>query len=68
MPGRGHWKKPKALRVLVTLHKGSSTEATIPDGENLDPEDFDMMCEALEKRCRIGGVARVKALGLIDVS
>ena len=66
--GRGNWKKPKAMRVLVTLHKGSSTEATIPDGEHLDPEDFDAMCEALEKRCRIGGVARVKFLGLIEVS
>ena len=68
VPGRGHWKLPKALRVLVTLHKGSSTEATIPDGEHLDPDDFDALCEALEKRCRIGGVARVKILGLVEVS
>jgi hypothetical protein len=68
VPGRGHWKLPKAMKVLVTLHKGSSTEATIPDGENLDPENFEQLCEALEKRCRIGGVARVKVLGFVDVS
>ena len=68
VPGRGHWKQKKSLKVLVTLHKGSSTEAMIPAGEDLDQDNFEALCEALEKRCKIGGVARVKCLGLVEVS
>lgn len=66
VPGRGNWKQKKSMRVLVTLHKGSSTDATIPNGEDLDPDDFEGLCIALEKRCKITGVARIKILGYID--
>ena len=48
------------------ITQGSSTEATIPNGEDLDPEDFEGLCIALEKRCKVTGVARVKILGYID--
>jgi hypothetical protein len=68
VPDRGSWKLPKSMRVLVTLHKGSSTEAVIPRGEELDENDFDGLCVALDKRCHITGVARVKVLGDIDVN
>lgn len=66
VPNKGNWKQKKSMRVLVTLHKGSSTDATIPNGEDLDPEDFEGLCIALEKRCKVTGVARVKVLGFID--
>jgi len=66
VPDAGCWKQKKSKRVLVTLHKGSSTEALIPNGELIDDEDFDGLCVALGKM-GIGGIARVKVLGLVEV-
>lgn len=65
VPNAGCWKQKKSKRVLVTLHKGSSTEALIPNGEDIADEDFDGLTAALG-RMGIGGIARVKVLGLVE--
>ncbi len=65
LPGQGSWLRKKGLRVLVTFHKGSSTEATIPEGEGLDPQDQELLAERL-KAMHFGGIARVKVLGLVE--
>jgi hypothetical protein len=65
LPGQGCWLRKKGLRVLVTFHKGSSTEAVIPEGEGLDAEDQVLLAERL-KEMHFGGIARVKVLGLVE--
>lgn len=67
VPGAGSWVVKKGKRVLVTFHKGSSTEAVIPAGEDIADDDQAALANALEKM-KIGGVARVKVLGLVEPS
>jgi hypothetical protein len=65
LPGQGSWKVKRSLRVLATFHKGSSTEAVIPEGEDIHPEDQEALMERL-KKMGFGGIARVKVLALED--
>lgn len=65
VPGCGHWKQKAGKRVLVTFHKGSSSEAVIPGGEDIHDDDFEGLVAALEKM-GMGGIARVKVLGLVE--
>jgi hypothetical protein len=65
VPGKGEWLVKKDKRVLVTFHKGSSTEAIIPFGEDIHDDDFEALTAALAKM-KFGGVARIKVLGLVE--
>ncbi len=65
VPGKGAWLRPKGLRVLMTFHKGSTTEATIPEGEHMDQSDQALLTAACEAQ-GFGGIARVKVLRLVD--
>ena len=65
LPGAGSWLRKKGLRVRVTFHKGSSTEATIAEGEGMDAEDQGALADRL-KHMGFGGIARVKVLGLVE--
>ena len=65
VPGKGDWLVKKDKRVLVTFHKGSSTEAIIPFGEDIHDDDFEALTAALAKM-KFGGVARIKVLGLVE--
>jgi len=67
VPGRGDWLVKKDKRVLVTFHKGSSTEALIKGGEAIADDDQEALAAALAKM-KIGGVARVKVLGLVEAA
>jgi hypothetical protein len=65
VPGSGSWKGKRGKRVLVTFHKGSSTETVIPGGEDIDDADFEGLAAAL-KHQGFGGIARIKVLGLAE--
>ena len=65
LPGQGSWQVRKSLRVLVTFHKGSSTEALIKEGEGIPQDDQELLAERL-KAMGFGGIARVKVLGLVE--
>jgi hypothetical protein len=65
VPGKGAWLVKKDKRVLVTFHKGSSTEALIPGGEVIPDDDFAGLEAALAKM-KFGGIARIKVLGLVE--
>jgi hypothetical protein len=65
IPGHGNWKLKKGKRVLVTFHKGSSTECVIPESEDIADDDFEGLSMAL-KTLGFGGIARVKVLGTVE--
>lgn len=65
VPGRGNWKAKKSKKVLVTFHKGSSTEVVIPECEDIPDDDFEGLTIAL-KAMGFGGIARVKVLAIFD--
>jgi len=65
VPGRGTWKAKKSKKVLVTFHKGSSTEVVIPEAEDIPDDDFEGLAAAL-KTLGFGGIARVKVLSMFD--
>ena len=65
LPGRGGWLRPKGLKVLMTFHKGSTTETVIPEGEHMDPSDQAALTAACEAQ-GFGGIARVKVLRLVE--
>jgi hypothetical protein len=65
VPGKGSWLRPKGLRVLMTFHKGSTTETTLPEAEHLDHTDQALLTSLCEAQ-GFGGIARVKVLRLVD--
>lgn len=66
VPGAGSWKTKASKRVLVTFHKGTSTEVIVPEAEDIHDDDFEGLCGAL-KTLGFGGIARVKVLEVIEV-
>jgi len=65
LPGKGWWLQKKGKKVVATFHKGSSTEAVIPEGEDIPNDDMATLIAHLEK-LGYGGIARVKVIGLVD--
>jgi hypothetical protein len=65
VPGKGAWLRPKGLRVLMTFHKGSTTETTLPEAEHMDHTDQALLTSLCEAQ-GFGGIARVKVLRLVE--
>jgi hypothetical protein len=66
VPGRGSWKAKASKRLLVTFHKGTSTEVVVPEAEDIADDDFEGLASAL-KALGFGGIARVKVLETLAV-
>jgi hypothetical protein len=66
VPGRGSWKAKASKRMLVTFHKGTSTEVVVPEAEDIADDDFEGLASAL-KALGFGGIARVKVLETLAV-